>query len=58
MYNNLTGYCGPGSNLVSSPHQNTPLHLAAASGHGGAVELLLQAGTDVNVNKDDSEVSE
>ena len=44
-------------NLVSSPHQGTPLHKAAGEGHGGAVELLLQAGADVTI-KDSYGVSE
>ena len=44
-------------NLVSSPHQETPLHWAAQGGHGGAVEYLIQAGADVNI-KDDDGVSE
>ena len=58
MYTNLTGYSGgPSSNLVSSPHQATPLHEAAGRGHGGAVELLLQAGADINI-KDNFGVSE
>ena len=43
--------------MVPSPHQYTPLHWAAEVGHGGAVELLLQAGADVNI-KDNRGVSE
>ena len=50
-------YGGPCSNLVSSPHQWTPLHWAVGKGHGGAVELLLQAGADVTI-KDNDGVSE
>ena len=58
MYTNLTGYSGgPSSNLVSSPHQGTPLHRAARGGHVGAVELLLQKGADVTI-KDVNGVSE
>ena len=61
LYTSLTGYLdthgGPSSNLVSSPHQWTPLHHAARGGHVGAVELLLQAGADVNI-KDNVGVSE
>ena len=34
----------PSSNLVSSPHQETPLHRAAGEGHVCAVEYLIQAG--------------
>ena len=47
----------PSSNLVSSPQQATPLHEAARGGHVGAMELLLQAGADVNI-KDGYGVSE
>ena len=44
--------------MVSSPLQRTPLHCAAANeGDAGSVELLIQAGADVNI-KDDVEVSE
>ena len=57
MCTNLTRYGGPSLNLVSSPHQSTPLHWAAEEGHGGAVELLLQAGADINI-KDNIGVSE
>ena len=39
-------------NLVSSPHQVTPLHSAAQGGHDGAVEYLIQAGADVNIKDD------
>ena len=35
----------------------TPLHEAAGGGHGGAMELLLQAGGDVTI-KDNDGVSE
>ena len=48
---------GPSSSLVSSPHQRTPLHWAAVEGHTDSVELLIQAGADVNI-KDDDGVSE
>ena len=57
MYNNLTVYSWwTSSNLVSSPHQETPLHIAASGGHVCAVEYIIQAGADVNV-KDDRGVS-
>ena len=53
MYTNLTGYSWwTISNLVSSPHQRTPLHLAAGGGHVGAVEYLIQAGANVNIKDD------
>ena len=58
MYTSLTGYSWwTSSNLVSSPHQVTPLHRAAQGGHVGAVEYLIQAGADINI-KDNGEVSE
>ena len=58
MYTNqLYTHGGPSSNLVSSPHQWTPLHRAAGGGHGGAVDYLIQAGADVNI-KDNDGVSE
>ena len=44
-------------NLVSSPHQYTPLHKAAIGGYVGAVEYIIQAGADVNI-KDNDGVSE
>ena len=53
----LDTHGGPSSNLVSSPHQETPLHYAAGGGRVGAMELLLQAGADVNI-KDILGVSE
>ena len=54
MYINLTGYSWWTSLiLVSPPHQRTPLHKAAKRGHVGAVEYLLQAGADVNIQGDD-----
>jgi len=55
MYTNTDG--GSSSCLVSFPHQMTPLHKAAERGHVDAVELLLQAGADVNI-KDNDGVSE
>ena len=55
MYTNIHG--GPSSNLVSSPHQEIPLHKAASRGHVGAVEYIIQAGADVTI-KDDNGVSE
>ena len=48
---------GPSSNLVSSPHQWTPLYWAARGGHKGIVKYLIQAGADVNI-KDYIGVSE
>ena len=48
MYANIHG-----ANLVPSPHQRTPLHEAAGGSDGGAVELLLQAGADINIKRDD-----
>ena len=47
----------PSSNLVSSPHQKTPLHEAAEGGHVGALEYLIQAGADFNI-KDNYGVSD
>ena len=44
---------GPSSNLVYSPHQMTPLHWATGEDHGGAVEYLIQAGADINIEDDD-----
>ena len=43
--------------MVPSPLQWTPLHKAARVGHVGAMELLLQAGADVNI-QDEGGVSE
>ena len=58
VYTNLTDiHGGPSSNLVSSPHQYTPLHYAAGGGHVGAVEYIIQAGADINI-KDVNGVSE
>ena len=50
-------YGGPSSNLVSSPHQRTPLHNAAEGGHVHTVEYLIQAGADVSI-QDNNGVSE
>ena len=47
----------PSSNLVSSPHQVTPVHEAAREGHVRALEYIIEAGADVNI-KDDRGVSE
>ena len=55
MYTNIDG--GSSSCLVSSSRQYTPLHWAAERGDVGTVELLLQAGADVNI-KDNDGVSE
>ena len=43
----------PSSNLVSFPHQETPLHEAAEGGHVGVLEYLIQAGADVTIKDDD-----
>ena len=48
---------GPCSNLVSSPHQWTPLHYAAIQGKEDTVQLLIEKGADINV-KDRYEVHE
>ena len=49
MYTSLDIHGGPSSNLVSSPHQETPLHKAASEGHVGAVKYLMQAEADVTL---------
>ena len=43
--------------FVSSPHQATPLHMAAQRGRVGAEEYLILAGADVTI-KDNRGVSE
>ena len=48
---------GPCSNLVSSPHQMSPLHWAAREGHVDTVEYLVGARGDINIT-DDGGVSE
>ena len=35
--------------LVPSPHQWTPLHLAALQGKEGTVQLLIEKGADINI---------
>ena len=35
--------------MVPSPHQWTPLHLAALRGKEGTVQLLIEKGADMNV---------
>ena len=42
-----------GANLVSSPHQRTPLHEAAGGGSPDTVEYIIQAGADINIKSDD-----
>ena len=32
-----------------SPHQGTPLHLAAEEGHADAVQCLVDNGADINI---------
>ena len=44
---------GPCSNLVPSPHQETPLHWAAIEGKEGTVQLLIEKGADINVKDND-----
>ena len=48
MYANIHG-----ANLVSSPHQRTPLHEAAGGGSPDTVEYIIQAGADINIKSDD-----
>ena len=36
-----------------SPHQKTPLHLAAEGGHAGTAQLLVEKGADINVKDND-----
>ena len=36
-----------------SPHQLTPLHLAADNGHTDTVQCLIEKGADVNIKDDD-----
>ena len=40
---------GHGVNAKGGQHDMTPAHLAAAGGHGEALELLVAAGVDHNV---------
>ena len=39
--------------LVPSPHQGTPLHLAAEAGKEAIVQLLIEIGADINVKDSD-----
>ena len=58
MLGYLTIHGGPCSTIVvHSPHQRTPLHWAADTGHVHVVRYLVEQGTDIN-NKNDFEVSE
>ena len=47
----------PCSILFASPHQETPLHLAADEGHVDTVKFLVQKGANIH-SKDDVGVSE
>jgi len=53
----LSIHCGPSSNLVSSPHQFTPLHKSTEKGHTDTVKYLIEKGADLNI-KSNSGVSE
>ena len=44
---------GPCSDLVPSPHQWTPLHLAARAGNEGTIQLLIEKGADINFKDND-----
>ena len=50
-------HCGPSLNLVSSPHQATPLHKAAEKGQSDTVKYLIEKGADLTI-KDKFGVSE
>ena len=39
--------------MVSSHHQETPLHKVARQGHNDAVKYIIQAGADVNIQDND-----
>ena len=51
IYTNLIGIRS--SNLVSSPHQRTPLHSDAGEGKEGTVQLLIEKGADMNIKDND-----
>ena len=36
-----------------SPHQRTPLHLAAELGHTGTAQFLVEKGADINIKDSD-----
>ena len=36
-----------------SPHQDTPLHMAAKGGHTDSVQYLIDKGAEINVKKND-----
>ena len=44
--------------FVYSPHQETPLFMAACHGHVDIVRYLGEQGADINVKNDVSKVSE
>ena len=43
--------------FITSPHQKTPLHLAAEGGHMDTVTCLVEKGANINI-KDKDEASE
>ena len=55
MHTRLTGYSWIDhiQILVGSPHQRTPLHQAAASGHVETAQVLVENGADINVEDTD-----
>ena len=44
--------------FINSPHQYTPLHLAAEGGHVDTVRYLVDKGADLNIKNDWFKVSE
>ena len=44
---------GPCSNLVPSPHQRTPLHMAAEESKEGTAQFLVEKGADIKIKDND-----